>query len=91
MHPSTRFPRVHLKPCQTLRRAICALVSLHSLQAIAAADVVPVAGGATVSAQQGMPVVNIVAPNAAGLSHNQFLNYDVERQGLVLNNSTVPG
>jgi hemolysin len=52
---------------------------------------IPTPGGATVSTQQGVPVVNIVAPNAAGLSHNQFLNYDVERQGLVLNNSTAAG
>ena len=35
----------------------------------------------------GVPVVNIVAPNASGLSHNQFLDYHVSPQGLVLNNA----
>jgi len=91
MHHSTRFPAVPLKPCQTLRWAICGLVSINTLQPAIAADVVPVPGGAVVSSGQGVPVVNIVAPNAAGLSHNQYLDYNVDRQGLVLNNSQAAG
>ncbi|NWC95965.1 MULTISPECIES: hemagglutinin repeat-containing protein [unclassified Pseudomonas] len=106
MKKAVHLPPAALKPCQTLRWMVCGLVVVHYMQPAMAASgatvtvtlaastpqgPVPAPGGATVSTQQGVPVVNIVAPNAAGLSHNQFLNYDVERQGLVLNNSTVAG
>lgn len=39
----------------------------------------------------GIPVIDIVPPNASGLSHNQFINYNVGNPGLVLNNATGAG
>ncbi len=82
----------HLSPQGKLRWAIASLFLLPQLALAAGITVVEGPGGIPqLQNQQGVPIVNIVAPNAGGLSHNQFLDYNVDRQGVVLNNALQAG
>ncbi len=57
---------------------------------LAQADGIAVsAPGTTVGqAGNGVPVVNVATPNGSGLSHNQFKDYNVGPNGVILNNAT---
>ena len=82
----------HLSPQGKLRWAIASLFLLPQLVLAGGVTVVEGPGGTPqLQNQGGVPIVNIVAPNAGGLSHNQFLDYNVDRQGLVLNNALQAG
>lgn len=93
-----RQPSAELKPRKRFlgvsKRALALLmVNVMFWQPIwaQAAGGVAVSGGTNTSVGQaanGVPVINIAAPNAAGLSHNQFKDYNVGKEGVILNNST---
>lgn len=48
-------------------------------------------GTPVVHAGHGVPVIDIVAPNAHGVSQNQFIDYNVGPSGLVINNALQGG
>ena len=82
----------HLSAQGKLRWAIASLLLLPHWVLAAGLTVAEGPGGTPqLQTQDGVPIVNIVAPNTGGLSHNQFLDYNVDRQGLVLNNALQAG
>lgn len=91
MHPAT--PKPHAFARHTLALAISAVL-LTTLNPASADNLVAVdgpMGTATVEIQAQVPIVDIVAPNAQGLSHNRWQDYNVDSAGLVLNNSLIAG
>ena len=78
--------------CGIPKRALAFLLAnvmfWQPLWAQAEGIAVSAAGTGLAQAGNGVPIVNIAAPNASGLSHNQFQDYNVAAQGLILNNAT---
>nr|WVL54479.1 hemagglutinin repeat-containing protein [Xanthomonas nasturtii] len=75
---------------RALALLLCCTITWTSFPAWA--QVAPTAnpGGQTPGQQvaaNGVPVVDIVAPNARGISHNRYSDFNVGPNGLILNNS----
>lgn len=75
----------------TIARLLIAVMWAQPLHGIADSLQVDQRGGSNtqiITAGNGVPVVNIATASDKGLSHNKFTDYNVGKQGVILNNST---
>ena len=82
--------KMSLKETSFRTLALCMLSSATLTPALA--QQVPTTKGVSVTKSvRSVPVINIAAPNASGVSHNIYSKFDVQETGVILNNSTQAG
>ncbi|WP_431606058.1 hemagglutinin repeat-containing protein [Enterobacter dykesii] len=81
-HPPVRFSQ------RLISWIVCGLMVWQPVAPAVAAALTPTGQTTVDRAGNGVPVVNIATPNGAGISHNQFGEYNVGNEGLILNNGT---
>ncbi|MDF7666466.1 DUF637 domain-containing protein [Orbaceae bacterium ESL0727] len=70
---------------------LVSLTVMQPLQPLMAAGITIKDNNIKVQNNGSVPVINIVKPNQSGVSHNQFVDFNVTDKGAVLNNATSAG
>lgn len=89
--------RKHASSTRTRRGSFAAFViaglfaPTYPLSALAAGIAAVTGSGTGVNIQNGVPVVTIATPSGGGLSHNRYTDFNVGKEGAVLNNSLTAG
>ena len=76
------------RPKRLLSYTIIFLTAVYPLHPAWGAVMTAADKNTQVSQQNNIPVINIATPNGAGISHNKFQQFNVDKQGAVLNNAT---
>lgn len=77
------------RPKRLLSYTIIFLTAVYPLHPAWGAAMTAADKNTQVTQQKNVPIINIATPNGAGVSHNKFQQFNVDKQGAVLNNATT--
>ncbi|MGV2934372.1 DUF637 domain-containing protein [Providencia sp. AGC89] len=84
--PNEQLPS---RPKRLLSYIIILLTAVYPLHPALGATMTAADKSTQVNQQNNVPIINIATPNGAGISHNKFQDFSVNKQGAVLNNATT--
>ena len=72
----------------TLSYGLILLTALYPLHPAWGSAIIAVDKSTQITQQNNIPIINIATPNNAGVSHNKYQQFNINKQGAILNNAT---